>query len=150
MTWIDDDSGELNRRKHWLSQEESRNWSIVAEAEKIYNDLWSEITDRIAEAKQKNIVTLLTNGSTFHRKIIAPTTLKGSEPWTAPKEVLIDLSKDKLSIIVSGLEGFSFLPFFQREDNVILLNRAGEYITVAELAKLILRPLLFPELFGPR
>ena len=148
MTWIDKDRDELNRNKQWQAEQAARNQLIANDGETIYNNLWDEIRARIAEAKAKGLPTLITNGSPFKRKIIVPMTPKPTEDSRRPLEVTVELAPNKLAINITGsYESPIRLTLDRGEDDVTRLKHNGEYQSIGDAAKLILRPLLFPDLF---
>jgi hypothetical protein len=157
MTWIDDDAGELQRQKESAAELAARNSQIANCAEKIFNDLWKEVVARIAEAKSKgnyHAVKLITNGDPFERRIsghciIVPQPVKPSASYSEPKYVTIKLTADHLKIEVTGLHKTTiYLLLDICDDGVVLPKYEGECKTIQEAARLILRPVLFPELFG--
>ena len=62
-------------------------------------------------------------------------------------EVVVQLAGTKLAIQVTG--GYEPITFSldRGSDDVTCLKHNGEYQTIGDAAKSILRPLLFPELF---
>jgi hypothetical protein len=148
MTWIDEDREELNKNRKLAAELAARNQLIANDAETVYNNLWDEIRARIAEAKQKGLPQLITNGLPFRRVIIVPMMPRPTETSRNPMEVIVELAANKLSIIVSGgSEPAIRLALDRGDDNVTCLKHNGEYQSIGDAAKLILRPLLFPELF---
>jgi hypothetical protein len=144
MTWIDDDYEELKRHRQVASERAVREGQIADEAERVYNDLWKEITERLAEAKEKNVAgtLFLTNGSPFQRSIIA-CTQNG-----ARRSYGLTLAADKQSIVLSKSEGKNLVLLLELgEDGVVSIRQDGEAKWIGDVAKSILRPLLFPELF---
>jgi hypothetical protein len=158
MNWIDDDLAERIRREYLEAQQAEINHTIAAHTEEIYNQLWNEVVERIAEVKAKpsQLPQLFTNGGPFLRKIIRPVNPKRHEQSRKPIEVELKIAPDKLSITAKSSEslpGSEYPILFslaQGEDDVIRMKHKGEHYSVHEAAKLILRPLLFPELFVQR
>lgn len=148
MNWIDEDRDELKRNKQWAAEQAARDQVIANDAELVYNNLWDEIRERIAEAKNKGLPELVTNGYPFKRKIIVPMIPRLTETCRHPMEVTVELAVNKLAINVSGGDEQPIRLVLDRgDDNVIGLKHNGEYQSIGDAAKLILRPLLFPELF---
>jgi hypothetical protein len=156
MTWIDDDAGELKRQRESAAELAARNSQIANCAEEIYNNLWKEVVARIAEAKSKgnyHAANLITNGDPYERnisghRIIVPQPVKPSASYSEPKHVIIKLTADHLKIEVTGLPKTPiYLLLDICEDGVVLPKYEGECKTIQEVVKVILRPVLFPELF---
>ena len=147
MSWIDEDREELRKNKQWQAEQEARNQSIAQDAEQVYNDLWDEIKARIAEAKNTDLPELLTNGYPFKRMIIVPMMPRPTETSRNPMETIVELAANKLAILISGGHAPLRFALDRGEDNVICLKHNGEYQSIGDAAKLILRPLLFPDLF---
>jgi hypothetical protein len=156
MTWIDDDAGELQRQRESAAELAAHNSQIANCAEKIYNDLWKEVVARIVEAKGKgnhNAANLITNGDPYerrivHHQIIVPQPVKPGASTSSPKYIVIKLTADHLKIEVNGLRKDPlYLALDICEDGVVLPKHEGECKTIQDAAKLILRPVLFPELF---
>jgi len=156
MSWIDEDAAELQRQRESAAELAARNSQIANCAEKIYNDLWREIVARIAEAKSKgnhSAANLLTNGDPCerriaHHQIIVPQPIKPSASSSSPKYVVVKLTEDHLKIEVTGLRKTPvYLLLDIREDGVVLPKYEGECKTIQEAARVILRPVIFPELF---
>ena len=157
MTWIDEDAAELRRLQESAAELAARNQQIANSAEKIYNDLWREVIERIAEAKGKGFpsaANLITNGDPYERRIfnhriVVPQPVKPPATSSSPKYVTIKLTADHLRIEVTGLKSTAlYLLLDMGEDGVVLPKFEGEYKTIQEAARLILRPVLFPELFA--
>jgi|ERR1022692_1081332 hypothetical protein len=163
MSWIDDDEEEFRRRQQSVADLAARNQEIAQRAEKIYNDLWEEITARIAEAKSKGIAGaqhLVTNGDPYEREItrekpghviIVPQPIKPGHTSSSAERVNISLTRDRLTIVVSGLRNEPLrFPLDLSDDGVVRLKYEGEHKTIQEAAKLILRPVFHSELFPPK
>lgn len=158
MSWIDDDAAELQRQRESAAELAERNRKIANSAEKIYNDLWDEIVNCIAEGKKKghpSTFDLITNGDPYERRIdhriIAPQSVKPPASTSKPKYVTVRMSKDRLRIEVEGLRATAIHFLLDLcDDGVVRLKYEGEHKTIHEAAKPILRPLLFPELFGEK
>jgi hypothetical protein len=157
MTWIDEDSSELRRVQESAAELAARNHQIANSGETIYNDLWREIVERIKEAKDKGLpyaANLITNGDPderriFNHRIVIPQPIKPPVVSSSPKHIIIKLTADHLKIEISGLKNSAiYLLLDVGEDGVILPKFEGEFRTIQETARLILRPILFPELFS--
>jgi hypothetical protein len=158
MSWIDDDAAELKWLKESAAQLEERNREIANAAEKIYNDLWDELVRCIDEAKKTGIPVaahLMTNGDPFERRIvghaiIVPQPVKPPASSSTRKVITVKLTADHLQIEVSGLHKTPiYFPLDLCDDGVVRLKHKGEHKTIQDAAKLILRPILFPELYPP-
>ena len=147
MTWIDDDQGELRRLHQSAAELESREREIASFASKIYEELWRELASNISEADNKGIRKLLTNGAAYERKIIIPQDLKTAESGEYPKEYILRLSKNRQAITLTGPEISVVLQLGVGEDHIVQIRHNGENAEISEIAKLLLRPLLFPALF---
>ncbi|MGA8216525.1 MAG: hypothetical protein WB799_23260 [Candidatus Sulfotelmatobacter sp.] len=156
MSWIDDDAAELQRQRESAAELAARNSQIANCAEKIYNDLWTELVARIAEAKSKgnyNAAELITNGDPYERRIfnhriVVPQPVKPGTSSSSPKYVVVKLVADHLKIEVAGLRKTPiYLLLDICDDGVVLPKYEGECKTIQEAAKLILRPVIYPELF---
>ena len=157
MSWIDEDAAEFQRQRESAAELAARNSQIASCAEKIYNELWKEVVARIDEAKSKgnwHAGNLLTNGDPYERRIfnhqiIVPQPVKAGAASSSPKYVVIKLAADHLKIEVTGLPKTPIYFLLDVcEDGVVLPKYEGECKTIQESAKLILRPVLFPELFA--
>ena len=156
MSWIDDDASELQRQRESAAELAARNSHIAACATAIYNDLWKELTACIAEAKGKgnhHAAKLITNGDPYERRIlnhqiVVPQPIKPGASSSKPRYVVVKLVEDHLKIEVTGLRSAPmYLLLDLCDDGVVLPKYEGEYKTIQEAAKLILRPVIFPELF---
>lgn len=143
MTWIDDDFEELKRQQEAASQLAAREAEISVHAEQVFNDLWTELVDRIAEAKQKRVTdsSLIVNGTPYSRKIIV------GRLNAPPVHHGLSLSANKQSIVFTRPQGNIVLPFEVGDDGVIRIRHDGEPKLVGDVAKSLLRPILFPTLF---
>jgi hypothetical protein len=159
MTWIDDDMAELRRLQDSAAELAVRESQIRAVAEKIYNDLWKEVIERIAEAKSKgnhHATLLLTNGDPYERRIfdhriVVPQPVKPPASSSDPKYVILTLTSDRLKIEIAGLQNSKdYLTLDLCDDGVVRPKHQGEYKQIDEAARLILRPLLFPEMFSAK
>jgi len=147
MNWIDDDRQELRRLELSETELAKRNEEIGRYAETVYNDLWAELLARIAEAATAGLPKIITNGSPFSRKLIIPVEPKPDESSAPPAEVELQLSQDKTAILVRGALNLHF-NLDLGPDNVAFLRQGGDRKSIQDAAQLILRPLLFPKLFG--
>lgn len=160
MSWIDDDNDELRRQQESVAELSARNQKIAERAEKIYNDLWAEIVNRINEAKSKGVETarnLTTNGDVFEREIrlgkasghaIIIPRYDPTVPHTMPDRVNINLAKDHLGIVVSGLQSEALhFRLDLGDDDVVQIKYKGEQKQIQDAAALILRPILYPTLY---
>jgi hypothetical protein len=147
MTWIDDDYEELKRRQRLAAELHSQESEIAGHASKIYEDLWAELVERINEAKTKRVTesSLLTNGSSYQRKVIV-----GTNKSLHPDAYHLDLAESKQSINFKGPDVSVILPLALCEDGVVRIRYDGKCQTVPEAAQYLLRPLIFPEMFGPK
>ncbi|MGZ6311454.1 MAG: hypothetical protein ACXWOH_12535 [Bdellovibrionota bacterium] len=129
MSWIDDDLAKV-KRVH------ERRTAILQHSRKLYDDLWEELTARLSEAREKGIGSD-TNGSPSERVII----IKAGE-W---KEIHFALSQSLSSIAISGDKSQAF-EIDTDKDNVVCLTHNGKVVSIPDAARLILEPLIFPEL----
>ena len=156
MSWIDEDAAELRRLRESAAELAARNAQIANCAEKIYNDLWEELVACIVEAKKKgnpHATNLVTNGDPYERRfvgreIIVPQPIKPGASFSTPKHVVVKLTADRLKIEVGGLRKTPlYLLLDICEDGVVLPKYEGECKTIQDAARVILRPIIFPELF---
>src|SRR5579864_3565054 len=115
MTWIDDDRDELQRLHKSAAELKTRESQIAAASGEVYEALWDEIVERISEADDKGIRSLLTNGAAYERKIIIPQEVAGAYP----KEYALKLAKDQQAITFSGPNGKIVLPLELGADKVV-------------------------------
>jgi cobalamin biosynthesis Co2+ chelatase CbiK len=150
MSWIDDDKDELGRQQQSAAELRARESIIAAESGTIYEDLWNEIVERIEEAANKGMSRLLTNGSSYQRKIIVPQKVKPGQEYSNPKEYVLNLSKNQQAVTLTGPDLKLTLPLVLGEDKVVRLRHDGEEKIVKDVARSLLRPLLFPDLYGQK
>jgi len=157
MSWIDEDNAELQRLRESAAELSDRNSQIANSGERIYNDLWREVTERITEAKRKGnhyAAALITNGDTYERRIlnhrlVVPQPVKPNASSSDPKYVVIKLTADHLKIEVTGLPNSPvYFILDVCEDGVVLPKYEGECQTIQQVARIILRPVIYPELYG--
>jgi len=148
MTWIDDDKAELERQQQAGAELRERERKIADQAATIYDDLWNQLLDDMKEAENKGLPHLLTNGSPYKRTIFVPIKPQPHQRSTNPKEYVLALSKNQQAISITGPDEFSLRFILDlADDNVVRLKHEGEHKNIKEASRLILRPLLFPELF---
>lgn len=147
MTWIDNDYEELKRQRQSAAELHSQESEIAGHASKIYEDLWAELVERINEAKTKRVTdsSLLTNGRSYQRKIIV-----GTGRSLHPDAYDLTLAENKQSIKFQGPNIMVVLALALCEDGVVRIRYDGKCQTVPEAAQYLLRPLIFPEMFGPK
>jgi len=150
MSWIDDDKAELLRLQQSASELEARECEIAAHAASIFTEVWSEIIAKLKEAEANGLGGILTNGSYWERKLIVPRRPIPPATGANPDEYIIRLSDNKQKILVTGPQINVVLPLELGTDGVTRVHHEGELKTAEDVAKLILRPLLFPDLYGPR
>jgi hypothetical protein len=157
MSWIDDDAAEVRRLHEAAAELNERHARIAESSERVYNDLWKELVEKIKEAKNKGIphaANLITNGEPFERKIlehqiIVPQIPKPPAQTSKPKYVTVKLTGDRQKIEVTGTRQSSlFLPLDFGDDGVVLIKHEGEFLQIQEVARMILKPVFFPELFA--
>lgn len=156
MSWIDDDLDESKRQQQSAAELAARNSGIASRAETIYNNIWEELVAQIKDAKAKGVPSaqhLVTNGDPFDREIVRGSLgheiIVPQPAISSRKCVTISLTKDRLKITISGLRTETlYLLLDLGEDGVVLPKHEGERLTIQGAAKLILRPLLFPDLYG--
>jgi hypothetical protein len=156
MSWIDDDAEELKRLQESAAELAARERQIKDSAAKIYNDLWTEILERIAEAKNKGnhrAAQLITNGDPYERRIlnhriVVPQPIKPSQSSSSANHVVLTLTPDRLKIEITGLrKAKDYLVLDVCEDGVVRPKHEGECKRIDEAVRLILRPIIYPELF---
>jgi hypothetical protein len=161
MNWINDDLEESKRQQQSAAELAARSSEIASRAETIYNNVWEELVVRLKDAKAKGVPSaqdIITNGDPFERlikrrppghDIIVPQLVKSGQKGSDPECVTISLTEDRLKILVSGLRNEPiYLLLDLGEDEVVLPKYEGERLTIQDTVKLILRPLLFPDLFA--
>lgn len=146
MTWIDDDYEELKRQRQAAAELSARESEIAGHADKIYEDLWTELVARIDEARTKRVAesSLLTNGSSYDRKVIA------GKLNIQPSHYILKLAQNRQSITFTGPDTNIILPLDMGEDEVVRIRHDGECKTIRDVARSLLRPLIFPEMFGQK
>jgi hypothetical protein len=157
MSWIDEDGAELQRQRESAAELAARNSHIASCAEKIYSDLWNELVARIDEAKRKgnyHAAGLIIDGDPYERRvynhrIVVPQPIKPGSSSSEPRYVVLTLTADRLKIEVTGLQRTPlYLLLDICEDGAVLPKYEGECKTIQDASKVILRPLIFPELFA--
>lgn len=134
MTWID-------RRIADLEALKTRRSMIREHALEIYEALWKEITEHLAEAKAKGF-PVSTNGAPRKRLIsLLKQNLSGDS-----FELEVSLVDGKDRIRASGDRVDLFLDLDLCPDNVVCLKLAGRQISIEDAAIRILDPFLFPQL----
>lgn len=153
MTWIDDDNEERKRLNQSLADLAIREAKIANEAAAIYEELWAELAGRIKEANEKRITELglLTNGGGYERKIVVPVRAQRAESSRNPDEYVLRLGKKHQSITLTGARGTNqTIALDLGDDEVVRPKLDGELKTIKEVARTLLRPLLFPEMYGQK
>jgi len=150
MTWIDDDIEEQKRLHQSAMQLRTRESEISIKAGTIFENLWDEILARIQEAEEKQLIAILTNGSPYERKLIVPQPIKPHQSGSYPKVYILALTKGQQAISFKGPDSTIILPFDLGDDKVVRIRHEGEPQTIQDIARSLLRPLLFPELYGPK
>lgn len=125
MSWLEERlrSEELERNNRIL---------VRQHAETVYDDLWEEVTGRVAEAKKAGF-KITTNGSPHQRVVV----------WD--KEVLqISLERELGIISVNGGGVRLELSLAVCADGVVCIQHGGQRISLEDAGKLILEPFLSP------
>lgn len=131
MSWIDEAVHEEHRK------------SASEQAQKLYEDLWKEITDRLEEGRQKTPIQpfiIQYPPTTLDRQI------NFSDPRKPgiPKALHVKLSADKLAIETSGHPKSLKFKIDLRNDKICLIHE-GETVSVAKAVELLLKPFFFDE-----
>jgi hypothetical protein len=136
MSWIDE--------RLTAQEKAKRDWELIsAHGEKVYDALWQEIADRVAEAKNGGM-RVSANGSTYERIVLlgaAPTT---RQPYTEPQQLKIVLKKDEALILVSSSRVNLELSLAVCPDGVVCIQYEGREVVIPEASRMILEPFLFP------
>jgi hypothetical protein len=151
VSWIDEDMAELRRQRQSEAELRARHSTISECSCVIFNDLWKELLAGIREAEEKALGRLLTNGSPYERTIIVPVKPQPPQTVREPDVYEIRLTQDQQGITVKGPKTSFLLSLdLSEDDKVVRIRHEGEYKDPKEAAKLILRPMIFPDLFGPK
>jgi hypothetical protein len=141
MHWIDARINEHEER-------EEHRQRIRAELPNLFAALWGAILADLDHAANNTTrmgaLKIGTDGSLAQAKMMV---WKSGTPGR--KEVHIDIGDDGSHIFVYGETQLIFLVRICPDDSVCLMDQAGKSIEVAEGARRILDPLLFPELQKP-
>jgi hypothetical protein len=137
MSWVDD---RLDNQK----RSEKERALISIHAEKVYNDLWKEISDRVDDAKKRG-KPAETNGSPYERTVLMGA---GNIYQTRPedsRQLTITLARTEGKIIALDSDGNSLdIELMVSEGDIVRPKHQGRTLTIPEAAKLILEPFLFP------
>lgn len=142
MGWIH------NRRLE--QQRRHEEWALIEqEAEAVYNLLWEELQVSVKEAREEGF-DLGTNGAPWERVIAWRGKPSDREPVVYQKELRIRLNKAAGSIVASGYRNGTAvdLKLVVGSDNVVGLSIQDGRVTMAQAARLILEPFLFPSGLG--
>jgi len=150
VSWIDDDKAELERQRHSVAELRAIESKISNQSGTIYENLWKEILNDMTEAENKGLARILTNGSPYARKLIVPQPIKSPQTYSSPHEFELRLTDNQQAITLKGPKTAMAFPLFLGEDQVVRIKYEGEERSVKEVAALILRPMLFPDLYGPK
>ena len=115
--------------------------SGLISASNLYNELWDEISTRVAEAKDGGM-PISTNGSSYKRVVVYGSPL--TVPYRKPRQLTIALAPDKSEIIADSDADSLQIPIEVCADGVVRLKHKGKYLSIPEAAKLILESFLFP------
>jgi hypothetical protein len=132
MTWIDDR----------LAQEKARRerWDLIKQhADAVYEALWTQIVEYVAEAKSKSL-SVFTTGS-VHDRIVST-----SPDARYPDQLHVTMGKGRIRAHGTGIDIEFLLDVCP--DGVVCLKLRGEPISTEAAAIRILDPLLFPNLQG--
>jgi hypothetical protein len=139
MNWVDDaatESKRINDRKD----------AIAGSADKIYQNLWDEITRTIPQILSKGR-DVGTNGTPLERMLWMSVIPRGHQTHTNRRECSITLSPNRDIIRASGGGVDLTLSIDVCKDGVVCLKHGNEELTLAKAAELILRPFAFHELY---
>ena len=123
MEWFD------RRHDEYLKEKQGQE-SIAQFADSVYGDLWSSIKEVAMRANQRGF-QLRFNGTERHNVVIM-----------GQKNLRIDLSEDKRSITVSGVESTAHFNLAACEDRVCL-QHDGKSVSSAEAARVLMEPFIF-------
>lgn len=129
----------------WMEKalHEKRRKSASEQAEKLYEELWKEITDRLDEGRQKTPIqpfVIQYPPTTFDRNINFSDPRKPGNP----KTLHVRLSADRLAVETSGHPKSLKLKINFCNDEICLIHE-GETVSVAKAVELILKPFFFDE-----
>jgi hypothetical protein len=128
MSWVHD-------RLH--AGKESR----LVSSSNLYNELWDEISARVAEA-QDGGMPVSTNGSSYERVVVYGSS--STLPYRKPRQLTITLARDKSEIVADSNSDSLDIPIEVGADGVAYLKHRGKQLSIPQAAKLILEPFLFP------
>ncbi len=138
MSWLDERFAEAEAL-------EARNRLIEQHAGGVYESLWEQVKLFIDEGRRHSM-EILTNGSPFDRIVTVPVTPSPAQRGKSPKQLHIELAKDKHSITATGAAPEICLEIGVCDDGVVCLKSDGAPISIEAAATKILDPFLFPQL----
>lgn len=133
MSWVDDRSNEEAKA------EENRS-KIGLYGDKLYEELWEEIADRVADARKRNL-PYTTNGSAYERAVIKLT--PRNHPPGEVDRMTVSLDRGEWKILVESDERNLTITMGLCKDEVVCLKHDGRTLSVPDAARLILEPFIF-------
>lgn len=134
MSWVDDRSDEESKAKEDRAK-------IALYGEKLYEELWKEITNRVEDARNHNL-PYSTNGSAYERTISRNT--PGNRPFKELGRMTVSLDREEWKILVESDERSLSIDMALCKDEVVCLKHEGRALSVPEAARLVLEPFIFP------
>ncbi len=141
MSWIHD---ELDDRER-LQRDRA---TIELHAEAVYEELWSEISDRVADAAKRGM-SARTNGSNYERTVLMGGPIVGGVYRTRSeklRQLTIRLNKaaGKIEVADDTDDRSIEMLLMVCENGIVRPSYQGRVLTIPEAAQMILRPFLFP------